>query len=378
MQIYFDHNSTTPVDPEVLQCMLPYFTEQYGNAASRTHSFGWVAEQAVEDARKQVAMLINAEEQEIVFTSGATEAINLGMKGVFETHQNKGKHIIITATEHRAVLDTCSHLESLGAKITMLPVQPDGLLDPEELNKFIDEQTILVSVLYANNETGVIQNVKQLSEISHAKGTLFMSDATQACGKIRVDVNEDGIDLLPFSAHKLYGPKGCGALYVRRKNPRVKIRAQIDGGGHERGMRSGTLNVPGIAGFGKACSLAAQRMWDDSRHISLLRTTLEQNLLDLGGVSINGNTRQRLPNTSNLSFHGIQASTFIKDLFQIAVATGSACTSALLEPSHVLKAMSASDEIAYSSIRFSLGRTNTMEEIMFCIEKIKEVYLKSK
>lgn len=376
MSIYFDHNSTTPVDPLVLETMLPYFSVKFGNAASRTHSFGWVAEQAVEDARKQVAGLIHAEEGEIVFTSGATEAINLAMKGVFEAYTDKGNHIITTATEHKAVLDTCTHLEKAGARITVLPVQPDGLVDANELIRNIDGNTILVSVHYANNETGVIQNVKELSDIVHAHGALFLSDATQACGKIKVDVQAEGIDLLPFSAHKLYGPKGCGALFVRRKNPRVKLTAQIDGGGHEKGMRSGTLNVPGIVGFGKACELATNRMWDDSQRISVLRTTLEQNLIEFGGVSVNGNTRQRLPNTTNLSFSGIAAASLIKELHDFALASGSACTSALPETSHVLRAMSVPENAAHSSVRFSLGRTNTMEEINLCIEKIRKIYLR--
>lgn len=372
MTIYLDYNSTTPVDPHVLETMLPYFSTRFGNASSKTHSFGWVAEQAVTDARQQVAKLIGAEDSEIIFTSGATEAINLAMKGVFEAYSGKGKHIITSATEHKAVLDTCAHLEKSGARITILPVQPDGLIDPSELTSAITDQTILVSIMYANNETGVIQNIRELSAITHAKGSIFMSDSTQACGKIRVNTDEDGIDLLALSAHKIYGPKGCGALFVRRKNPRVKLIAQIDGGGHEKGLRSGTLNVPGIVGFGKACELAHERMWEDNIHISKLRSTLEQGLIDLGNISVNGNTRNRLPNTSNLAFTGIKASTLMKHLPDIAFASGSACTSALAEPSHVLRAMQISEDVAYSSVRFSIGRHNTTDEINICIEKIRE------
>ena len=372
MAIYLDNNSTTPVDPLVLETMLPYFTTRFGNASSKTHSFGWIAEQAVTDARLQVAKLIGAEDSEIIFTSGATEAINLALKGVFEAYSVKGKHIITSATEHKAVLDTCAHLEKSGAHITILPVQPDGLIDPAELSNALTDQTILVSIMYANNETGVIQNIRELSAITHAKGSIFMSDSTQACGKIRVNTDEDGIDLLALSAHKIYGPKGCGALFVRRKNPRVKLIAQIDGGGHEKGLRSGTLNVPGIVGFGKACELAHERMWEDNIHISKLRSTLEQGLIDLGNISVNGNTRNRLPNTSNLAFTGIKASTLMKHLPDIAFASGSACTSALAEPSHVLRAMQISEDVAYSSVRFSIGRHNTTDEINICIEKIRE------
>lgn len=378
MPIYLDYNSTTPVDPLVLEAMLPYFKEKFGNAASSTHAYGWVAEQAVDDARQHVAKLLNAESNEIVFTSGATEAINLALKGVFEAYKSKGNHIITVSTEHKAVLDTCSYLEKNGARITLLPVQPDGLIQPEELRKHLTDKTILVSVMFANNETGVIQPIRQLSELTHAAKALFMSDATQACGKIRVDVEEEGIDLLPFSSHKLYGPKGCGALYVRRKNPRAKLLAQIHGGGHENGLRSGTLNVPAIVGFGKACELASSRMWEDSSRISVLRTQLEQNLLDLGGIAVQGNTRHRLPNTSNLSFTGCSASALIKELFDIAVATGSACTSALPEPSHVLKAMAVPEDVAFSSLRFSLGRFTTAEEIQTAIDKISKAYMRSR
>lgn len=363
MPIYLDNNSTTPLDPAVLEAMLPYFREKFGNAASTTHAFGWVADQAVADAREQVAALIGAEAGEMVFTSGATEAINLALKGVFETYRGKGNHIITASTEHKAVLDTCHHLTLQGARITMLPVQSDGLLDPDELSKHLGPETILVCVMMANNETGVIQPVREFADRVHEAGALFMSDATQACGKIQVNVSDDHIDLLPFSAHKLYGPKGVGALYVRRKNPRVKLTAQIDGGGHEHGLRSGTLNVPGIVGFGKACSLASQKMWDDAQKMSVLRTKLEQALLDFGNVSVNGNTKARLPNTTNLSFSGIRAPSLLKEVGDIALSTGSACSSALAEPSHVLRAMGLTDEIAYSSVRFSLGRFTTEEEI---------------
>jgi len=369
--VYLDYNATTQVDPRVLEAMLPYFSENFGNAASRTHSFGWIAEQAVDDARKKVAELIGAEPNEIVFTSGATEAINLAMKGVFEAYRSKGNHIVTVATEHKSVLDTCEHLKKLGAEITLLKVNREGLIDLDELKNSITEKTILVSVMMANNETGVIQPISEISKIVHNKGSIMMSDATQAVGKIPVDVNADGIDLLSISAHKLYGPKGIGALFVRRKNPRVKLIAQIDGGGHENGLRSGTLNVPAIVGFGKACEIAKDEMLNDSGQISILRTILEQSLCDLGNVFINGSIRNRLPNTTNLSFADILANSLIKELGNVAVATGSACTSAVPQPSHVLKAMGVSDELSYSAIRFSLGKFTTEEEIKFCIEEVK-------
>ena len=370
--IYLDYNSTTPVDSCVLEAMLPYFTEKFGNAASKTHSFGWVAEAAVEQARERVGKLINATPHEIIFTSGATEAINLALKGVFENYQSKGNHIVTVSTEHKAVLDTCKFLETKGAQVTYLPVNREGLIDLNQLSNSITQSTILVCVMYANNETGVMQPINEIAKIVHEKGSIFTCDATQAVGKIKVDVESDGIDLLSLSAHKMYGPKGIGSLFVRRKNPRVTLSPLIHGGGHERGLRSGTLNVPGIVGLGKACEIAEKEMWDDATRISQLRTMLEQKLLDIGNVFVNGSIKNRLPNVTNLSFSGIKADSLIAQLPDIAVSSGSACTSAIAEPSHVLKAMGISDEMAYSSIRFSLGKFTTKEEIEITLEKIKE------
>lgn len=370
--IYLDYNATTPVDRRVLETMLPYFTEKFGNTASRTHSFGWIADDAVKTARKQVADLIHCLDQEIVFTSGATEAINLAIKGVWDNYQSKGKHIITVATEHKAVLDTCRSLEKKGAGITYLPVNREGLVDPDDLKKALKPETILVAVMYANNETGVIQPLREMAALAHANGSFFMSDATQAVGKINIDVQEEHIDLLCISAHKIYGPKGVGALYVRRKDPRVTLFPQIDGGGHERGLRSGTLNVTGIVGLGKACEIAQQEMWDDSVRISKLRTRLEQLLSDLPHVFINGSIRHRLFNTTNITFQGIRSESLITKIPEIAVAMGSACTSAIAEPSHVLKAMGLNDEDSYASIRFSLGKYTTEEEIKRVIERISE------
>ncbi|MEO8148576.1 MAG: IscS subfamily cysteine desulfurase [Bacteroidia bacterium] len=369
--IYLDYNSTTPVDEKVLQAMLPYFTEKFGNAASKTHSYGWIAEDAVEQARKQIAHLINAEASEIIFTSGATEAINLALRGVFEKYSTKGNHIITVATEHKAVLDTCKYLETVGALVTYLKVDNGGLIDLNELENAITDKTILVSVMYANNETGVIQNIKEISKIVHSKKCLLMSDATQAVGKISVDVQNNGIDIMSLSAHKIYGPKGIGALYMRRKNPRVILAPLIFGGGHEKGLRSGTLNVPGIVGFGKAYEIAENDLQKNSNQIERLRNKLEHELLKFKNVSVNGIIQYRLPNTSNICFKGIESNKFIKELGDIAVATGSACTSALPEPSHVLRALGLSESDAYSSIRFSLGKYTTEEEINYTVEKIK-------
>jgi cysteine desulfurase len=374
--IYLDHNATTSVDKRVLETMLPYFTEKFGNASSRTHSFGWVAEDAVKTARGQVAQLINCLAQEIIFTSGATEAINLAIKGVWENYQTKGKHIITVKTEHKAVLDTCKSLERKGAEITYLSVDREGLLDLEELKNALTSQTILVAVMYANNETGAIQPIKQIADLVHANNSIFMCDATQAVGKINCDVEEDHIDLMCLSAHKFYGPKGIGALYVRRKNPRVTLYPQIDGGGHERGLRSGTLNVTGIVGLGKACEIAQQEMWDDSIRISKLRTKLEQHLCDLPNVFINGSTRHRLFNVTNITFQGVRSETLINKIPNIALAMGSACTSAIAEPSHVLKAMGMSDEDSYSAVRFSLGKYTTEAEINEVIEIVSRVILR--
>lgn len=376
--IYLDHNATTPVDKRVLEMMLPYFTEKFGNASSRTHAFGWVAEDAVKTAREQVAQLINCLAQEIIFTSGATEAINLAIKGVWENYQTKGKHIITVKTEHKAVLDTCKSLQRKGAEITYLSVDREGLIDLEQLKNALTPQTILVAIMYANNETGVIQPVKQIADLVHANNSIFMCDATQAVGKINCDVEDDHVDLMCLSAHKFYGPKGVGALYVRRKNPRVTLFPQIDGGGHERGLRSGTLNVTGIVGLGKACEIAKQEMWDDSIRISKLRTKLEQHLCDLPNVFINGSTRHRLFNVSNITFQGVRSETLINKIPNIALAMGSACTSAIAEPSHVLKAMGMSDEDSYSAVRFSLGKYTTETEINEVIEIVSSAILKMK
>ncbi|MCK6648116.1 MAG: aminotransferase class V-fold PLP-dependent enzyme [Bacteroidia bacterium] len=361
--IYLDYNATSPVDKRVLDSMLPYFSEKFGNASSRTHAFGWVADDAVKTARKQVAGLINCLDQEIVFTSGATEAVNLAIKGVWDNYQIKGKRIITVKTEHKAVLDTCSHLEKKGAEVYYLSVNRDGIIDLEELKQTINDQTILVAVMFANNETGVIQPVQQIAEIAHQFGAFFFCDATQTVGKIDIDVQKEGIDLLCMSAHKMYGPKGIGALYVRRKDPRVTLFPQMDGGGHERGLRSGTLNVTGIVGLGKACEIAKEEMSADSNRILTLRNNLEQALCTIDGTSVNGNTEKRLHNTTSICFSGHRSETLIRQLPRIAVAMGSACTSALAEPSHVLKAMGLSDNDSYSSIRFSLGKYTSEEEI---------------
>lgn len=371
--VYFDYNATTPVDKRVLETMLPYFTEKFGNAASRTHALGWVAEDAVATARKQVAELINCIEQEVIFTSGATEAINLAIKGVWENYQVKGNHIITVSTEHKAVLDTCKALERRGARVTYLSVNREGLIDPEELCEALTPQTILVSIMYANNETGVIQPIRRIAEMVHANNSIFMCDATQVVGKINMDVMDEHIDLMCMSAHKFYGPKGTGALYVRRKDPRVSLFPLLDGGGHERGLRSGTLNVPGIVGLGKACEIARQEMWEDAARISRLRTKLEQQLCDLPDVYINGSTKHRLFNTTNIAFLKVRSETLINRIPDIAVAMGSACTSAIAEPSHVLKAMGLSDAESYSSIRFSLGKYTTTEETDQAIERISTV-----
>jgi cysteine desulfurase len=374
LPVYLDYNATTPCDPRVVEAMLPFFTKQFGNAASSTHAYGWQAAEAVQVAREQVAELINAEPGEIYFTSGATETDNLAIKGVFNMYSGKGHHIITVSTEHKAVIDTCRHLEKLGAEITYLPVGADGLIDLRELESSIRHNTVLIAVMYANNEPGVIQPIGQIGAIAKKHNVIFFTDATQAVGKIPIDVLQDEIDILALSAHKFYGPKGCGAIYVRRKGPRVKLSPLIDGGGHEKGMRSGTLNVPGIVGLGKAAALANAEMLADAGRMISLRDRLETALLQTGKVIINGSTEHRLPNTTNLSFHntnsGVLMRTFSKDL---AVSSGSACTSALMEPSYVLKAMGLSDELAYGSIRFSLGRFTTEEEITYVIEKLKNI-----
>lgn len=368
--VYFDYNATCPADARVVKKMLPYFSEHFGNASSKNHAYGWLAHDAVEEARIKVAEIIDAEASEILFTSGATESVNLAIKGVYKAYQKKGNHIICAATEHKAVLDCCASLEKEGAKITLLPVDREGLIDLTDLKNALNVSTILVCIMLANNETGVLHNMAPIAELVHASNALLLCDATQAVGKIRVNVNEDGIDLLPLSAHKMYGPKGVGALYVRRKKPRVSLVPLLDGGGHENGLRSGTLNVPGIVGLGAACELAIHEMWDDGIRISKLRTKLEQSLIDLGNVFVNGSQKQRLPNVSNLCFRGIKADRLITLLPEIAFSTGSACSSALAKPSHVLTAMGQSEEMAYAAIRFSLGKYTTEEEVDFCIQKI--------
>ncbi len=372
--IYLDYNATTPVDERVLQEMLPYFTTYFGNAASKTHAMGWQAKAAVDKARKQVAAFINGEENEIVFTSGSTESCNLAIKGVFEKYQTKGNHIITVATEHKAVLDTCAALQKKGAVITYLSISPEGLIDLDELKNSITDKTILVCVMLANNETGVIQPIQQIAEIVHVHKSILFCDATQAAGKMMIDVNELGVDLVCLSAHKFYGPKGVGALYVRRKNPRVVLQEQINGGGHEYGLRSGTFNVPAIVGLGKACEIAQAELWDNNTKLSALRARLEHYLLDIKGVRINGSTKHRLYNTTNICFSGIIADSIISKVnHKLCVAAGSACTSALTQPSHVLSAMGLSEADCYSSIRFSVGKYNTEQEMDACISLIKEL-----
>lgn len=377
LPIYLDNNATTPLDPRVLEAMLPYFTEKFGNAASRNHPFGWAAEEATDYAREQVAKLIGANEKEIIFTSGATEANNLALKGVFEMYEQKGNHIITVTTEHKCVLDSCKHIEKLGGQVTYLPVNVEGDIDLEQLEKAITPKTILISVMYANNETGVIFPINKISEIAHKHGVLFMTDGTQAVGKISVDVERDKIDLMSFSSHKIYGPKGVGALYVRRKNPRVKVTAQIDGGGHERGMRSGTLNVPGIVGFGKACELCMNEMEQDAKRLSKLRDKLETELTKLEEVHVNGNREHRMPHVTNMSFKYVEGEGLMMGFNrEIGVSSGSACTSASLEPSYVLKALGLGDDLAHSSIRFSLGRFTEEEQIDYTIKRVRETVLK--
>jgi cysteine desulfurase len=377
LPIYMDNHATTPMDPRVFQAMAPYFTEHFGNAASRNHSFGWRAEEAVEKARKQIADLVGANPKEIVFTSGATESDNLAIKGVVDMYAEKGNHIITVATEHKAVLDTSKHLEKQGCRVTYLPVSKSGLIDVDTLREALTDKTILVSVMYANNEIGVIQPIAEIGGICHERGVLFHTDAVQAIGKVPVDVIRDNIDLMSITAHKLYGPKGVGALYVRRKNPRVQLTAQIDGGGHERGMRSGTLNAPGIAGFGEACAIAQREMAEESARIGGLRDRLLAKLTsELDDVYVNGTMEHRLPGNLNISFAYVEGESLLMGISDIAVSSGSACTSATLEPSYVLKALGAGDEIAHSSIRFGIGRFNTEEEIDYTGNKVVEVVKK--
>ena len=369
--IYLDHNATTPCDPRVVEAMIPYFTNSFGNAASRNHPFGWQAEEAVDYAREQVAKLVGADPKEIIFTSGATEADNLAIKGVFEMYASKGNHIITCNIEHKAVLDTCKHIEKEGGEVTYLKVNPDGLIDMKELEAAIKPTTILIAVMYANNEIGTVMPMKEISALAKKKGILVFSDATQAVGKIPVDVNKDGIDLMAFTAHKMYGPKGVGALYVRRKNPRVKVTAQMDGGGHERGMRSGTLNVPGIVGFGKACEICMNEMEEETKRLSALRDKLETSLMKIEEAYINGSTQHRLPHVTNISFKYVEGEGLLMGFNKdIAVSSGSACTSASLEPSYVLKALGLGDDLAHSSLRFGLGRFTTEDQIDYTVEAV--------
>jgi cysteine desulfurase len=373
LPVYLDNNATTPMDPRVLEAMTPYFLEDFGNAASRNHPFGWKAEEAVDYAREQVAKLIGADPKEIIFTSGATEADNLGIKGVFEMYAQKGNHIITATTEHKAVLDTCKHIEKSGGEVTYLQVNAEGLIDLAELEAAIKPTTILISLMWANNEIGTIMPVREISAIAKKHGVLFFTDATQAVGKIPVDVNADGIDLMAFTGHKMYGPKGVGALYVRRKNPRVKVTAQMDGGGHERGMRSGTLNVPGIVGFGKAAEICMQEMAADTARISKLRDKLETELLKTEEAYVNGSREHRLPHVCNISFKHVEGEGLLMGFNKnIALSSGSACTSASLEPSYVLKALGLGDDLAHSSLRFGLGRFTNEEQIDYTIKSITD------
>ncbi len=366
LPVYLDNHATTAVDPRVLDAMLPYFTEKFGNAASRSHEFGWKAEDAVENARGQVAALIHASPREIIFTSGATESNNLAIKGLAEAYRGKGNHIITQATEHKAVLDTCKRLEASGCEVTYLPVHPDGLIDLDDLRGAITPKTILISIMYANNEIGVIQPIEAIGKIAKEKKVLFHVDAAQAAGKIPIDVQKAGIDLLSISAHKIYGPKGVGALYVRRKDPRVDLSAMIDGGGHERGMRSGTLNVPGIVGLGRACELCQKEMAEESERLRRFRDKLKDAITNgLEGTSINGSMDHRLPGNLNLSFAGVEGDALLMGINDVAVSSGSACTSATLEPSYVLRALGVLEDLAHSSIRFGIGRFNTDEEIEY-------------
>ena len=377
LPIYMDNHATTPVDPRVLEAMLPYFNDKFGNAASRNHSFGWAGEEAVENARQQVASLVGATAKEIIFTSGATESDNLMIKGVAEMYREKGNHIITQAIEHKAVLDTCKNLEKHGFEVTYLPVQRDGRVDLEDVRKAIKPTTILICVMYANNEIGVINPIQEIGKIAKEHGIIFAVDGVQAAGKVPVDVQRDNIDLLAISAHKMYGPKGVGALYVRRRNPRVQLSAIIDGGGHERGMRSGTLNVPGIVGLGKAGELCQQEMAQESERIRGLRDRLRKGLeAKLDEVFINGSIEHRLPNNLNMSFAYVEGESLLMGINDVAVSSGSACTSATLEPSYVLKALGVGEDLAHTSIRFGLGRFTTQEEVDYVIDKMVQVVTK--
>jgi cysteine desulfurase len=377
LPIYMDSHATTRTDPRVFEAMKPYFLEIYGNAASRNHEFGWEAEAAVDKARQQIAELIGASAKEIVFTSGATESNNLALKGVAQMYAERGNHIITQVTEHKAILDTCKRLEKEGVRVTYLPVQTNGLIDLDQLRAAITDKTILISIMYANNEIGVVQPIQEIAKIAKEKGVLFHTDGVQAVGKIPVNVATDGIDLLSLSGHKLYGPKGVGALYVRRRNPRVQLTAQMDGGGHERGMRSGTLNVPAIVGLGEACAICMREMPEETKRMLFLRDKLQHKLLtELDEAYINGTMEHHLPHNLNISFAYVEGESLLMGINDIAVSSGSACTSATLEPSYVLKALGAGDDLAHSSIRFGLGRFNTEEEVDYVADKVIDVVRK--
>ena len=374
LPIYMDNHATTPVDPRVLEAMLPYFTDKFGNAASRNHPFGWAAEEAVETARNQIAKLIGANPKEIIFTSGATESDNLAIKGVAEMYREKGNHIITAVTEHKAVLDTCKRLEKYGYRVTYLPVMKDGLIDLEDLKRSIDDKTILVTIMAANNEIGVIQPVEEIGKICRERGVIFHTDAVQMIGKVPFDVNKLNVDIASITGHKIYGPKGVGALYVRRKNPRVQLSAIIDGGGHERGMRSGTLNVPGIVGLGEACEICMQEMDSEGKRLGALRDRLKNSIMSrLDETYVNGSQEHRLPHNLNISFAYVEGESLLMGINDVAVSSGSACTSATLEPSYVLKALGTGDDLAHSSIRFGLGRFNTEAEVDYVADKLVEV-----
>ena len=371
LPIYMDNHATSPMDPRVLEAMMPFFSVKFGNAASRNHSFGWEAEQAVEQAREQIARLIGATAKEIIFTSGATESNNLAIKGIAEMYRERGNHIITQVTEHKAVLDTCKRLEKYGYRVTYLPVKADGLIDMDDLRRAIDDKTVLVTIMSANNEIGVVQPIAEIGKLCHEKGVIFHTDAVQAVGKIPMDVQAMNIDVLSLTAHKIYGPKGVGALYVRRRNPRVQIAAQIDGGGHERGMRSGTLNVPSIVGLGKACAIAQEEMATEAARLCAMRDHLRKRFeSELDYVEVNGSWEHRLPGNLNMSFIYVEGESLLMGINDVAVSSGSACTSATLEPSYVLKALGLGDDVAHSSIRFGLGRFNTMAECDYVADKV--------
>jgi cysteine desulfurase len=378
LPIYMDNHATTPMDPRVLEEMLPYFVEKFGNAASRNHSFGWAAEEAVETARERIAKLVGATAKEIVFTSGATESDNLAIKGAVEMYREEGDHIITAVTEHKAVLDTCKHLEKAGYRVTYLPVQKDGLIDVDDLKRAldgrtIDNKTILVTIMSANNEIGVLQPIEEIGRLCRERGVIFHTDAAQSIGKMPIHVDKQNIDLMSIAGHKLYGPKGVGALYVRNKNPRLRVSALFEGGGHERGMRSGTLNVPGIVGLGKACAIAQEEMLKESCHLAGKRNRLRDRILErLDGVSVNGSMEHRLPGNLNLSFAHVDGEALLMALNDIAVSSGSACTTAKIEPSHVLRAIGISDDLAHSSIRFGIGRFNTDAEVDYVADRVVE------